>query len=179
MANNGEFYAIFSPIPQSSPRTICSHATLKSSSLRFRIFRSPRSLFNRAVCHSILLMAAGLNAATNHQASEIVRRELCILVIHFQQKKFTLFYSTCDSLVCRLLFALLVLPVRSLPPAILPSDLGTTTRESPEQRVLVGHPRCIGKDFDGIFRAAWLVPPWTSQAACESSQTFCRPLLQC
>ena len=93
----------------------------------------------------------------------------------FSTKKFTIFYSIGDSLVCLLVFALLVLPVRSLPPAILPSDLGTTIRESPVLRVLEGRPRCIGRDFDGIFQAAWLAPPWTSQAACGSSQTFFHP----
>src|SRR5271165_5108323 len=94
-------------------------------------------------------------------------------------KKFTLFYSIGDFSVCLLVFALLVLPVRSLPPAIHPSDLGTTTRESPEPPVLEGHPRCIGRDFDGIFQAAWLAPPWTSQAACGSSQTFSHPFSPC
>ena len=90
-------------------------------------------------------------------------------------KKITLFYSIDDFLVCLLVFALLVLPVRSLPPASLPSDLGTTTRESPKPPVLEGRPRCIGRDFDEIFQAAWLVPPWTSRAACEFSQTFSHP----
>src|SRR5271165_7018755 len=90
-------------------------------------------------------------------------------------KKFTLFYSIDDFLVCLLVFAVLVLPVRSLPPAILPSDLGTTIRESPVLRVLEGRPRCIGRDYDGIFQAAWLAPPWTSQAACGSSQIFFHP----
>src|SRR5271166_4945176 len=90
-------------------------------------------------------------------------------------KKFTLFYSIGDFPLCLLVFALLVLPVRSLPPAILPSDLGTTTRESPVLRVLEDRPRCSGRDFDGIFQAAWLAPPWTSQAACGSSQTFFHP----
>src|SRR6516162_955140 len=90
-------------------------------------------------------------------------------------KNFTLFYSIGDSPVCLLVFALLFLPVRFLPPATLPSDLGTTTRESPKPPVLEGRPRCIGRDFDEIFQAAWRVPPWTSRAACGSSQTFYRP----
>ena len=92
-------------------------------------------------------------------------------------KKFTLFCSIGDFSVCPLVFALLVLPVRFLPPATLPSDLGTTTRESPRPQVLEGRPRCIGRDFDEISQAAWLVPPWTSRAAYESSQTFCHPFL--
>src|SRR6267378_8114691 len=75
-------------------------------------------------------------------------------------KIFTLFYSIGDFRVCLLVFALLVLPVRSLPPTILPSDLGTTTRESPKPQVWEGCPRCIGRDFDEIFQAACLVPPW-------------------
>ena len=90
-------------------------------------------------------------------------------------KKFTLFGSIGDLFVCLLVFALRVLPVRLLPPAILPSDLGTTTRESPKPQVLEGRPRCIGRDFDEISQAAWLVPPWTSRVAYESSQTFCHP----
>src|SRR5260370_2773522 len=90
-------------------------------------------------------------------------------------KKFTLFYSIDDFVVCLLVFALLVLPVRSLAPAILPSDLGTTTRESPVLQVLEGRPRCIGRDFDGIFQAAWLAPPLTCQSAFRSSQTFFHP----
>src|SRR5271165_3426792 len=90
-------------------------------------------------------------------------------------KKITLSCSIGDSPVCLLVFALLVLLVRPLPPAILPSDLGTIIRESPVLRALEGRPRCIGRDFDGIFQAAWLAPPWTSQAACGSSQTFFHP----
>ena len=78
-----------------------------------------------------------------------------------------------------MVFALPFPPVRWLPPAIIPSDLGTTTRESPKPPVLEGHPRCIGRDFDEIFQAAWLVPPWTSRAACGSSQTFSRPFSPC
>src|SRR6266478_9674247 len=30
--------------------------------------------------------------------------------------------------------------------------------------------RCTGRDFDAIFRPAWLILPWTSQAACGSGQ---------
>ena len=97
------------------------------------------------------------------------------LIDTFSIKNFTLFYSIGDFPLCLLVFALLVLPVRSLPPAIRPSDLGTITRESPVLRVLEGRPRCIGRDFDGIFQAAWLAPPWTSQAACGSSQIFFHP----
>jgi hypothetical protein len=62
MANNGEFYAIFSPMfPNLPPRTICSHATLKSSSFRLRISRSFRSLFNCAICRCMHLMPARVN----------------------------------------------------------------------------------------------------------------------
>jgi hypothetical protein len=52
-------------VPQSSLRVICPHATLKLSSLRFRIFRSTRSLFNCSVCRSMLLRPARLNTPAN------------------------------------------------------------------------------------------------------------------
>jgi hypothetical protein len=94
-------------------------------------------------------------------------------------KKSTFFCSIGDSPVCLLVFALFVLPVRWLPPAILPSDLGTTTRESPKPPVLEDRPRCTDRGFDEIFQASWLVPPSTSRAACGSSQTFSHPFLQC
>ena len=83
------------------------------------------------------------------------------LKVTLSTKKFTLFYSIDDSPVCLLVFALLFLPVRPLPPAIRPSELGTTTRESPRPPVLEGHPRCIGRDFDEIFQAAWLATALT------------------
>jgi hypothetical protein len=108
----------------------------------------------------------------------IFGRDYVSLSYNFK-KEFSLFYSIGDFSVCLLVFALPVLPVRSLPPAIHPSDPGTTTRESPMPPVLVGRPRCTGRDFDEIFRAASQVPPWTSQAACGSSQTFSHPFLQC
>src|SRR5215471_13780800 len=90
-------------------------------------------------------------------------------------KKVIPFYLIGDFSFCLRFFALLVLAVRLLPPTTLPSGLDTTIRESPRPPVLEGHPRCIGRDFDEIFQAAWLVPPWTSRAACGSSQTFSRP----
>ena len=90
-------------------------------------------------------------------------------------KKSTFSYSIGDSPVCLLVFARFVLPVRWLPPAILPSDLGTTTRESLKPPVLEDRPRCTDRGFDEIFQASWLVPPSTSRAACGSSQTFSHP----
>jgi hypothetical protein len=56
-----------------------------------------------------------------------------------------------------------------------PCDPDTITRRLPKQQVAAVRPRCTGRDFDAIFRTAWLILPWTSQAACGSSQTFHHP----
>ena len=119
---------------------------------------------------SFLLLSLSLSAGGDRYLAAIMYS--CVTL---STKKFTLFYWIGDFPVCLSIFVLLVLPVPSLHPATLPSDLGTTTRESPKPPVLEGRPRCIGRDFDEIFQAAWLVPPWTCQAACGSSQTFSHP----
>ena len=61
--------------------------------------------------------------------------------------------------------------LRTVPRAILVS----ITRGLPEQQVAAARPRCTSRDFDAMFRAAWLVLPWTRQAACGSSQIFFHP----
>ena len=70
---------------------------------------------------------------------------------------------------CLLLFVSSLFTVCSAlltPHAILVS----ITRRLPKQQVAALRPRCTGRDFDAIFRAAWPILPWTSQAACGSGQ---------
>jgi hypothetical protein len=79
-----------------------------------------------------------------------------------------------------LVFASSLLPVRSAlltPHAILVS----ITRRLPKQQVAVAavRPRCTVRNFDAIFRAAWLILSSTSQAACGSSETFFHPFSRC
>ena len=72
-------------------------------------------------------------------------------------------------LPCRIQASLL--PVRSAP--LTPhAILVSITRRLPKQQVAAVRPRRTGRDFDATFRAAWPILPWTSQAACGSSQTF-------
>src|SRR5271166_2287591 len=80
-----------------------------------------------------------------------------------------------DFPACLLVFAASLLPVRSLLRTVPRAILISRTGGLPEQQVAAVRPRCTGRDFDAIFRAAWLILPWTSQAACGSSQTFFHP----
>ena len=132
--------------------------------MRRRVFRSNRSLFNRFDCR----FRSFDGGPAEHARQPVSQRdseekEDCsyrqcpartemYLIDTRSTKKVIPFHLIADFSFCLRFLALLSLLVRSLPPAVLPSDPGTTTRESPRQQVLAGRPRCSGRDFDEISK---------------------------
>ena len=77
--------------------------------------------------------------------------------VTFSTKILTPSFGAMISVPAFLVFASSLLPVRSVLLTIPPCDPDTITRGLPEQQVAAARPGCTGRDFDAIFRAAWLI----------------------